>query len=81
MAWDFFTGNVRNDVNNLITCIEINVKTRQTSLKIFKHYKLKPNFQIIKNCSIIKDKKAKDRVGDMRDKPRPQNFGSQLILI
>ena len=28
----------------------------QTSLKIFKHYKLKPSF------SIIKDEKAKDKV-------------------
>ena len=31
--------------------------TIKTSLKIFKHYKLKPSF------SIIKDDKAKDRAG------------------
>ena len=30
---------------------------KRTSLKIFKHYKLKPSF------SIIKDNKAKDKVG------------------
>ena len=32
-------------------------KHTETSLKIFKHYKLKPSF------SIIKDEKAKDKVG------------------
>ena len=32
-------------------------KLVKTSLKIFKHYKLKPSF------SIIKDEKAKDKVG------------------
>ena len=31
--------------------------TKTTSLKIFKHYKLKPSF------SKIKDEKAKDKVG------------------
>ena len=40
-------------------------KTKKTtSLKIFKHYKLKPNF------SIIKDEKEKDKVG-VGDKPPP----------
>jgi hypothetical protein len=39
----------------------------KTSLKIFKHYKLKPSF------SIIKDKKAKDKVG-VGDKPPPPSF-------
>ena len=33
------------------------LKLKKTSLKIFKHYKLKPSF------SIIKDEKAKDKVG------------------
>ena len=37
---------------------------KKTSLKIFKHYKLKPSF------SIVKDNKAKDRAG-MGDKPPP----------
>jgi hypothetical protein len=38
--------------------IKINDKEDfETSLKIFKHYKLKPSF------SIIKDYKAKDRAG------------------
>ena len=39
---------------------------KQTSLKIFKHYKLKPSF------SIIKDDKAKNKVR-VGDKPPPQN--------
>ena len=39
----------------------------KTSLKIFKHYKLKPSF------SIIKDNKAKDKVG-VGDKPPPPKF-------
>ena len=42
-----------------------------TSLKIFKHYKLKPSF------SIFKDEKAKDKVG-VGDKPPPPSF-SNLI--
>ena len=37
----------------------------KTSLKIFKHYKLKPSF------SIIKDNKAKDKVG-WGTSPHPQ---------
>ena len=51
----------------LVTVLNMNhnyeVKTKMaqkslvTSLKIFKHYKLKPSF------SIIKDEKAKDKVG------------------
>ena len=40
---------------------------KETSLKIFKHYKLKPSF------SIIKDDKAKDRAG-VGDKPPPSSF-------
>ena len=32
-------------------------KNKKTSLKIFKHYKLKPSF------SIIKDEKEKDKIG------------------
>ena len=36
---------------------EIKGSKEETSLKIFKHYKLKPSF------SIIKDEKAKDKVG------------------
>ena len=45
--------------------------TKRTSLKIFKHYKLKPSF------SIIKDDKAKDRAG-VGDKPPPPNFGRSI---
>ena len=41
----------------------------KTSLKIFKHYKLKPSF------SIIKDEKEKDKVGvGVGDKPPPPNL-------
>ena len=39
----------------------------KTSLKIFKHYKLKPSF------SIVKDDKTKDRAG-VGDKPPPPSF-------
>ena len=42
-----------------------------TSLKIFKHYKLKPSF------SILKDNKAKDRAG-VGDKPPPPNFDRSI---
>jgi hypothetical protein len=43
---------------------------RKTSLKIFKHYKLKPSF------SIIKDEKAKDKVGvGQAPTPKFQQFG------
>ena len=42
---------------------------QKTSLKIFKHYKLKPSF------SIIKDEKAKDKVG-LGDKPPPPSFNN-----
>ena len=45
--------------------------TKRTSLKIFKHYKLKPSF------SIIKDEKAKDKV-EVGDKPPSPSFN---ILI
>ena len=40
----------------------------ETSLKIFKHYKLKPSFPIM-----IKDNKTKDRAG-VGDKPPPPSF-------
>ena len=40
-----------------------------TSLKIFKHYKLKPSF------SIIKDEKAKDKEGV---KPPPPSFNKLI---
>ena len=43
-------------------------------MKIFKHYKLKPSF------SIIKINKTKDRAG-VGDKPHPQILADQLILI
>ena len=43
--------------------------TKTTSLKIFKHYKLKPSF------SIIKYEKAKDKVG-VGNKPPPQSFNN-----
>ena len=42
-----------------------------TSLKIFKHYKLKPSF------SIFKDEKAKDKVG-VGDKPPPPSFNKLM---
>ena len=38
---------------------------------MFKHYKLKPSFPI------IKDNKTKDRAG-MGDKPPPPNFGRSI---
>ena len=40
----------------------------KTSLKIFKHYKLKPSFPIM-----FKDSKTKDRAG-VGDKPPPPSF-------
>ena len=43
----------------------------QTSLKIFKHYKLKPSFSIIKNNKA----KNKVRVGD---KPPPPSFNNLI---
>ena len=43
----------------------------KTSLKIFKHYKLKPSF------SIFKDEKAKDKVG-VGDKPPPPSFNNLI---
>ena len=46
-------------------------KIKQTSLKIFKHYKLKPSF------SIFKDEKAKDKVG-VGDKPPPPSFNKLM---
>ena len=47
---------------------------KKTSLKIFKHYKLKPSFPI------IKDNKTKDMTG-WGTSPHPQILASQLILI
>ena len=43
----------------------------KTSLKIFKHNKLKPSF------SIIKDSKAKDKVG-VGDKPPSSSFNNLI---
>ena len=43
----------------------------KTSLKIFKHYKLKPSFPI------IKVNKTKDRAG-VGDKPPPPSFGRSI---
>ena len=43
----------------------------KTSLKIFKHNKLKPSF------SIFKDNKAKDKVG-VGDKPPPSSFNDLI---
>ena len=43
-------------------------KKKKTSLKIFKHYKLKPSFPIM-----IKDNKKKDRAG-VGDNPPPPSF-------
>ena len=47
------------------------VNKKKTNLKIFKHYKLKPSF------SIIKDEKAKDKVG-VGDKPPPPSFNNLI---
>ena len=47
------------------------IRLFMTSLKIFKHYKLKPSF------SIFKDEKAKDKVG-VGDKPQPQSFNKLM---
>ena len=44
---------------------------KKTSLKIFKQYKLKPSFPI------IKDNKAKDKVG-VGDKPPPSSFNNLI---
>ena len=45
----------------------------KTSLKIFKHYKLKPSF------SKIKDEKEKDKVGvGVGDKPPPPSFNNLI---
>ena len=52
-----------------MTCLK--VSKNQTSLKIFKHYKLKPSF------SIIKDEKAEDKVG-VGDKPPPPSFNKLI---
>ena len=48
-----------------------NLRFKKTSLKIFNHYKLKPSF------SIIKDNKAKDKVG-LGDKPPPPSFNNLI---
>ena len=50
---------------------QIVFESLKTSLKIFKHYKLKPSF------SIIKDEKAKDKVG-VGDKPPPPSFNNLI---
>ena len=46
-------------------------ETGITSLKIFKHYKLKPS------CSIIKNENAKGKVGD-GDKPPAPSFNNLI---
>ena len=50
---------------------ESNENFVKTSLKIFKHYKLKPSF------SIINDNMAKDKVG-VGDKPPPPSFNNLI---
>ena len=47
------------------------LQSHLTSLKIFKHYKLKPSF------SIIRDEKAKDKVG-VGDKPPTTSFNNLI---
>jgi hypothetical protein len=59
-----------SSIGNINTAQSLAISTK-TSLKIFKQYKLKPSF------SIIKDNKAKDKVG-VGDKPPPSSF-SNLI--
>ena len=50
---------------------------KETSLKIFKHYKLKPSFPIM-----IKDNKKKDMAGvGWGTTPHPQVLSDQLIQI
>ena len=52
-------------------------RVKETSLKIFKHYKLKPSFPIM-----IKDNKKKDRAGvGWGTTPHPQVLSDQLIQI
>ena len=51
---------IQSDENSIIT-----------SLKIFKHYKLKPRF------SVIKDEKARAKVG-VGDKPPPPSFNKLI---
>ena len=55
----------------LILSVNILLSSFKTSLKIFKHYKLKPSF------SIIKDEKEKDKVG-VGDKPPPPSFNNLI---
>ena len=47
------------------------MNSAKTSFKIFKHYKLKPSF------SIIKDEKEKDKAG-VGDKPPPPSFNNLI---
>ena len=54
-------------INGLLKLIQ-NEIIKKTSLKIFKHYKLKPSL------SIIKDEKAKDKVGVGEKHPHPPKF-------
>ena len=62
-------------IQNLNFCIKIDSDWfyKITSLKIFKHYKLKPSF------SIIKDEKSKDKVG-VGDKPPPPSFNNLIMF-
>ena len=57
-------SNLMNSEFDILSYVYI-----ETSLKIFKHYKLKPSF------SIIKDEKDKVGVGD---KPPPPSFNNLI---
>ena len=61
------TKEIENKNKTLVLYLEL----MKTSLKIFKHYKLKPSF------SIIKDEQAKDKVG-VGDKPPPPSFNNLI---
>ena len=58
-------------ISKMSPIVHNNKTIKKTSLKIFKHYKLKPSF------SIIKDEKTKDKVG-VGDKPPPPSFNNLI---
>ena len=60
-----------NLIKKVVLKLKIQKNNFKTSLKIFKHYKLKPSF------SIIKYEKAKDKVG-AGDKPPPPSFNNLI---
>jgi hypothetical protein len=62
---------VKKKIQKLINVASFNKHQNKTSLKIFKHYKLKPSF------SISKDEKAKDKVG-VGDMPPPPSFNNLI---